>query len=217
MAIEWAEPHDWSPGDLISAERLQRTTTDLRFLKGSIEGLIAELIKWLKELEEIVKRAISAANPPHLDVALSTRASEATLSDVKSQLARLDVALSVLARLQRFGRDVEVRWAHGGEVVAPAANAELVKVNVSSGKVGFIYGFFIAATEANDFKLNWVSGGAARSVRLIFAGKGSLHYVDFIAINEGLPADGGTAITVTNVNAGGAGSIYQARLLYAEV
>jgi hypothetical protein len=44
-----------------------------------------------------------------------------------------------------------------------------------------------------------------------------LHFVDVIALNEGLPADGGTSVTITNVNAGSAGVVYQAALLVVAV
>ena len=149
-----------------------------------------------------------------LDVTLSTRASESTLSSV---LTQLDVTLSTLARLKRWGRDIEPEWVHGDEVTAPAAGTALVSKTVSAGKVGYIYGFFISAGEANDFRINWTSGGAAKSIRIPFSGKGALQYVDFAALNEGLPADEGTDITITNVNDGGGGVVYQARLFYAEV
>jgi len=145
------------------------------------------------------------------DVGLAT---EATLSSVLSQL---DVTLSTLAKLKRWGRSVEPKWVHADEVTAPAADTALVSVTVSAGKTGYIYGFFISAGEANDFKINWTSGGVAKSIRIPFSGSGALQYVDFVALNEGLGADEGTDITITNVNAGSAGVVYQARLLYAEV
>jgi hypothetical protein len=134
-----------------------------------------------------------------------------------AKLQNLDVALSVLATLKRWGRNVSPVWIHGGEVTAPAANTALVSKTVTSGKSGYIYGFFISAGEANDFKINWTSGGSSYSRRIVFAGKGSLQYVDFVTFNEGLPADGGTNITITNVNAGSSGVVYQAAILYAEV
>jgi len=34
MSEQWIEPHDWSPGDLITAERLNRYTRDLRLLRA---------------------------------------------------------------------------------------------------------------------------------------------------------------------------------------
>ncbi|MEM4484169.1 MAG: hypothetical protein QXS19_09645 [Candidatus Methanomethylicia archaeon] len=129
----------------------------------------------------------------------------------------MNIDLNLLAKLIRFGKNIEPTWIHGGEITAPAANTNLVSRIVSSGKQGYIYGFFISAGEANDFKINWTSGGTARSIRIMFTGKGSLQYVDFVPLNEGFPADAGSTITITNVNAGSSGVIYQARLLYAEV
>ena len=127
------------------------------------------------------------------------------------------VAISKLAKLIKWSRDVEPEWIHADEVTAPAADTALVSKTVSTGKTGYIYGFFISVGEANDFKINWTSGGAAKSIRIPFSGKGALQYVDFVALNEGMGADAGTDITITNVNAGGSGVVYQARLLYAEV
>jgi hypothetical protein len=134
-----------------------------------------------------------------------------------AKLQNLDVALSVQATLQRWGRNVFPAWVHGNEVTAPPANTTLVSKTVTSGKSGYIYGFFISAGEANDFKINWTSGGTSYSRRIVFSGKGSMQYVDFVAFNEGLPASGGTSITITNVNAGSSGVVYQAAILYAEV
>ena len=125
--------------------------------------------------------------------------------------------IEALAKLKRWGRGVEPAWIHGDEITAPAAGTALVSVTVSAGKTGYIYGFFISAGEANDFKINWTSGGAAKSIRIPFSGSGALQYVDFVALNEGMGADAGTDITITNVNAGGTNTVYQARLLYAEV
>lgn len=119
--------------------------------------------------------------------------------------------------LERWGRGVSPVWIYGEEITAPSANSVLVSKTVSTGKVGYIYGFMITAGEANHFKINWISGGASKSRRIVFGGAGSLQYTDPIAFNEGAPADAGTEITITNVNAGGSGVIYQVALLYAEV
>jgi hypothetical protein len=127
------------------------------------------------------------------------------------------IPLDRLARLVRWGRDVTPTWIHGDEVIAPPANTALVSWSVPAGKVGYIYGFFISAGEGNDFKINWTSGGVVYSRRIIFPGKGTLHFVDVIALNEGLPADPGTDVTITNVNAGSAGVVYQATLLVVAV
>ena len=128
-----------------------------------------------------------------------------------------DISLSDLAKLQRWGRNVEPSWIHGDEITAPAENTKLVSKTVSTGKSGYIYGFFIMAGEANDFKITWTSGGASKSIRIPFSSGGALQYVDIVPLNEGLPADENTEISITNVNAGSSGVVYQARLLIAEV
>jgi len=137
---------------------------------------------------------VSTANPPNLDIPLST-----------------------LSRIVRWGRDVDPFWVHGAEVTAPAAGTALVSKSVSAGRTGYIYGFFISSGEPNDFMIKWTSGAVSYSIRIVFPGKGSLQYVDFTPLNEGLPADPGTTISITNVNAGSAGIVYQARLLYVEL
>lgn len=194
----------------------------------------------------LVVNANVVANPSNLDVALSTRASESTLvavrdrlpssltaegnfkvavtedliglaksSDLKN-LANLDLALSYMWKLLRWGRNVNPFWVHGSEVTAPPAGTSLASVTVSSNMNGYIYGFYISAGESNDFKINWISGGISYSVRIVFPSKGSVSYIDITPINEGLPADPGTTVTITNVNAGSSGVVYQARIFYAE-
>lgn len=115
----------------------------------------------------------------------------------------------------RFGRNVSPSWIYGAEITAPASGTTLVSRAVSSGKNGYIYGFYISAGEGNSFRLRWVSRGTTYTIMVVFPGPGSIQYADFIALNEGLPADGNTTITITNVNVGG--SVYQAGILYAEV
>ena len=201
----------------------------------------------LEDTVGIAKDSTLSSILSKLDVNLSTRASESTLVAVRDRLpislttsgnfkvailedsvglakssdlanlANLDVALSYLWKLLRWGRNVEPSWVHGGEVTAPAAGTALVSKTVSSGKSGYIYGFYISADEGNTFKINWTSGEVAYSTRILFPGPGTLHYIDLIPVNEGLPASGGTTITITNVNAGSTGVVYQAGILYAEV
>lgn len=127
-------------------------------------------------------------------------------------LRNLEQALAGL----RWGRNVLPTWVHAAEVVAPGAGTALVTKAVGAGKAGYIYGFFISAQEGNDFLINWTSGGAAKSKRIIFGGSGSTEAVDPVALNEGLPADAGTNVTITNVNAAAGGKVYQANLLYGE-
>jgi len=124
-----------------------------------------------------------------------------------------DLVLGVIPLLMRWGRAVTPLWTYGSEITAPAAGTTLVSVSVPSGKRGYIYGVYISVGEGNDFKINWVSAGTTRSIRISFAGKGSVLAIFNTAVNEGYPADGGTSITITNLVAGGAGIIYQAGLL----
>lgn len=118
---------------------------------------------------------------------------------------------------QRWGRDLEPSWIHAAEQTAPGAGTALVTKTVTAGLNGYIYGFFISAQEANDFLLNWTSEGVAKSKRIIFGSMGTTECVDPIPLNEALPADELTSITITNVNAGGAGKIYQCNLLVGEI
>jgi hypothetical protein len=134
-----------------------------------------------------------------------------------AKLQNLDVSLTTQATLKRFGRDVSPFWIFGSEATAPAAGTALVSRTVTSGKTGYIYGFVITAGEANDFGLNWTSGGTARSIRFALSSRGSVVLISPVAINDGLPADGGSAVSITNINAGSSGTVYQATLLYAEV
>jgi len=164
------------------------------------------------------------ANPPNLDVALSTRASESTLSGIKAGTdylddiyGRLDVTMSTLAKLARHGRSVSPSWVLGSEMTAPGAGTSLVSKTVTSGRTGYVYGLAVSAGEANDFKLVWTSGGTSRSYRIVLSTKGTVLLVSPVPVNEGLAADGGTTISVQNVNAGSSGVVYQAMLLYAEV
>jgi len=121
------------------------------------------------------------------------------------------------SRLIRWGRDVSPAWVHAAEVVAPLIGAVLVTRAVTAGMVGYIYGYFVSATEGNEFLINWTSATVAYAMRLVFGAGGYVQDVETVALNEGLPADAGTNITITNVNAGAALMVYQARLLYAEV
>jgi hypothetical protein len=220
------------------------------------------LAKYLRDkIEEISARlSTNNTNISNLDVALSTRASEATLAAIKNALAsvgadklrasvvdslplspfnltqvggtlqtardwsadfaklqNLDIALTTLSTLIRFGIPVEPSWIIDSERTAPAANTNLVSFTVPLGKVGYIFGFRITASEANHFKINWTSNATAKSYRITFPSAGTFHFDTGIAINKGLLADGNTSITITNVNAGSAGSIYQASLLVAVI
>jgi len=124
---------------------------------------------------------------------------------------------TTLSKLVRWGREVSPVWVHGDEVTAPVAGTALVSWTVPDDKTGYIYGFFISAGEGNDFRVNWVSSGVVYSKLIMFPSKGTLHFTDIVALNEGLPADPDTSITITVVNNGSTGAVYQAALLVATV
>lgn len=234
ITIRWSDTEDNKTLALVIGREYFRTLRQI----ASDPGTHARLDKLLQLFDVALSTRASEATLSNilsrLNVALSTRASETTLSNILSQLdtklstraseatlsnilSRLDVPHSTLVKLLRWGRDVTPIWIEGAEIVAPTAGSTLVSLTVSTGKVGYIYGFFISAGEPNDFLINWVSGGTGRRRRIVLGGKGSVQYVDLVALNEGSPADGGTRISITNVNAGSAGVVYQASLLYAEV
>ena len=129
----------------------------------------------------------------------------------------LKADLSTLAKLQRWGRSLEPSWVHAAEVTAPGAGTALVTKAVTAGKTGYIYGFLISAQEANDFTLNWVASGAAKSKRITFGSMGTSECVDPTPLNGELGADAGTNVTITNVNAAAGGKVYQCDLLYGEI
>ncbi len=128
-----------------------------------------------------------------------------------------DIVIAQMSQLIRWGRAVTPVWVYGGEITAPPANTALVSVSVPSGKRGYIYGVYISADDANDFKINWTSNATSRSIRILLGSKGTVLAVFNTPINEGYPADPQTTITITNIFAGGPISVYQVGLLVAIV
>lgn len=106
-------------------------------------------------------------------------------------------------------------WTRGTEQTAPTANTTLVSKTISTGAIGYIYGFEITAAEANEFLIKW-NDGSARQNRIIFASAGTMLVTFTKAYNEGEGAVAGSNITIENVNAGTAGKKYSARLLVGE-
>jgi len=160
---------------------------------------------------------VGLAKDSTLNSILPRRLVDSQGNDLSSYIKNIDLALSVLALYIRYARNVTPTWIHGSEVTAPSAGATLVSKTVSSGKKGYIYGFFISAGEANDFYINFKYNGTLYKIRIPLPSKGAVHYADFIPLNEGLPADSNSTVSITVVSAGSSGIVYQARLLYAEV
>jgi len=138
-------------------------------------------------------------------------------ADTEFDLAQGDALAQVIGTYTRWGKLIVPGWVYADEVTAPIAGAALVTQTVTTGKTGYIYGAFISAEEGNEFLINWASGGIAKSKRLVFSSLGSFEFIDQVPVNEGLPADATTDVTISVVTAAGAGKIYQANLLYGEI
>lgn len=126
------------------------------------------------------------------------------------------------SRMIRYGRDISLGWEHGGKTGPFAAGTTLSSVTVTPGNDVYIYGFSVTAGESNGFYIHWESDGTAYDYYIDFSSDGSIHYTDFVPINEGHPANRRASSTVTTVslhalNAGGAGVIYSCGLLLGEV
>lgn len=118
--------------------------------------------------------------------------------------------------LNLFNRQVMPSWTQGGILTAPAAAFPLITFNATFRET-YIYGFFIACGEANTFKLVWKNGDGKYERLIPFASLGYAQTVDYVPLNEGMPASAKTTITIINLTVGGAGVTYQAGLLTAGV
>lgn len=119
--------------------------------------------------------------------------------------------LAPLSVIMRWGHLTSPSWVIGGDVSNPSPNTILVSFNVPENRRAYIYGLYIATPESNDFYLSWMSDGSERRYYILFGSKGTLYFADLIPLNEGLPADPGTTISIKNVNAGT--NIYRAGVM----
>ena len=115
-----------------------------------------------------------------------------------------------------FNRNVKPSWSYLPYFTAPAGGSVLIQKDTVATAT-YIYGFFIAAGEANAFLINWTFAGSIYSRLIPLGGVGAVETIDCVPLNEGQPADKKSVITITNINAGGAGILYQAGLLIGEV
>ncbi|MEM2498488.1 MAG: hypothetical protein QXR81_08950 [Candidatus Nezhaarchaeales archaeon] len=149
-------------------------------------------------------------------VNLFRRALERYGAAKSTDLAKLDVTLTSLARLMRWGIDAEPDWVEGAETTAPAAGTALVSKTVSAGKTGKVFGVHVVADEGNDFQLGTFDGTTFTvRKRLPLGAKGTIFVVSGKPLINDVAA--GLQVQVRNVAAGSAGVVYQASLLYAEV
>ncbi|MFP3256607.1 MAG: hypothetical protein RXO36_02215 [Candidatus Nanopusillus acidilobi] len=95
-------------------------------------------------------------------------------------------------------------WHYGNIVSSPASGSVLASFTVPNGYIGYIFGFSISLsdTSGNQFYINWVSNGINKTLYLVASGPGTIFYESDSPLNEGLPADPNTIISITNINAG---------------
>lgn len=118
--------------------------------------------------------------------------------------------------LNLFNREVMPTWRnYSGIIIAPAAGGVLASYPTTQIQT-WIYGFFIACTEVNNFVVKWVYCGNDFVRFVPFGGLGYSEQIDYVPLNEGYPADNRSVISITVVNAGNAGQQYQAGLMIAE-
>lgn len=127
---------------------------------------------------------------------------------VKKYIAPLSVVL-------RWGHKTTPSWLFGAETQNPIAGAELIGYNIPGGKKSFIYGFYISTPEANVFELRWVSSGNPYKYRILAPGAGMIYLADIIPVNEGLPGDGGSRISINVINPGS--GIYHAGIFRGDI
>lgn len=119
----------------------------------------------------------------------------------------------ILNKLKIGYRDC--KWYYSGRILNPFPDAELLKVTIDSGYVGYIHGFFISSEEENNFSIEWTSNGESYEKIIVLGSKGSVEYTNSVAINEGSPADSNTDIIIRNMKSGN--GLYQVGLLISEV
>lgn len=118
-------------------------------------------------------------------------------------------------KLETIYVDEPKEWTLGDVSTAPGADATILTHKVGPGVEGHIFGYLITCQEANNVDIHWKSGGDAKILQSVFpVGGGSLIVItDHSPINQGLPADAESDITVKVGSAAAAGKKYQASLL----
>ncbi|MEM2376818.1 MAG: hypothetical protein QXZ10_04315 [Sulfolobales archaeon] len=115
----------------------------------------------------------------------------------------------------RWGRVITPFWVFGSEASNPPANTILAQYNVPSGKTGYIHGLYISCEDGNRFAIQFTSNNTTYTLYIVMPTGGTIYLTDFIAMNEGLPCDGGTTISIKNINSGV--GLYQAGLFIGVV
>jgi len=104
------------------------------------------------------------------------------------------------------------RWFIGKVVLEPSESQSLVLLENIFGEMTYIYGYYIYASEENEFSLWWRWSGKHRSITISLPGPGTVIYANSIPINIDSPnIEGNFGIDVLYESS--PGSFYQAGIL----
>lgn len=119
----------------------------------------------------------------------------------------------------RWGQPVEPNWVYGTVTTGPTAGAVLVSQGVSSGYNGYIWGYFLSTNDSagNTFLVKWTYNNTTYQQMVVFGGAGTVNFITNKAVNSGLPAQGGSTMTISILNAGSTNALYMAGLLWGQV
>jgi hypothetical protein len=119
----------------------------------------------------------------------------------------------------RWGQPVEPNWVYGAVTTGPTAGAVLVSQGVSSGYNGYIWGYFLSTndTAGNTFLITWTYNNTTYQQMVVFGGAGTVNFITNKAVNSGLPAQGGSTMAISILNAGSTNALYMAGLLWGQV
>jgi hypothetical protein len=121
--------------------------------------------------------------------------------------------MAIILREYKFYHFRTPRWFITGEVSGESLSPgfRLVELGSIPGEIVYIYGYYIYASEGNEFRLRWWTSGEGRSIRILLPGPGTVMYVNTIPINLDLPLTEGIELYVLNQPS--SGSTYQAGIM----
>jgi hypothetical protein len=120
--------------------------------------------------------------------------------------------IAIILRGYKFYHFRTPRWFITGEVTEPDITLPFVWLETPVGEVTYIYGYYIYASEENEFRLWWYFGGEERSIMILLPDPGTVMYADTMPINLDSPHTEGS-LGLDILNQPSSGSIYQAGIL----
>ena len=146
-------------------------------------------------------------------------AREATLDAISTNVGIITTNINYPLNQIRWGQPVEPNWVYGVVTTGPTAGAVLVSQGVSSGYNGYIWGYFLSTndTAGNTFLIKWTYNNTTYQQMVVFGGAGTVNFITNKAVNSGLPAQGGSTMAISILNAGSTNALYMAGLLWGQV